>query len=108
MLMATLNSNHIRIRYLDISIRQAGNNGIFVTTKLVGTLDRETANNSLNPPGLLICIAVLFKKSIAIGMVIPELATTGQKLRIDILGKMHDVTILDESPYDPENKLLRA
>ena len=34
-----------------------------MTTKLVGTLDRETANNSLNPPGLLICIAVLFKKS---------------------------------------------
>jgi hypothetical protein len=24
------------------------------------------------------------------------------------LGKMHDATILDESPYDPENKLLRA
>ena len=33
---------------------------------------------------------------------------TGQKLKIDILGKMHDATILDESPYDPENKLLRA
>ena len=30
------------------------------------------------------------------------------KLKIDILGKMHDATILDESPYDPENKLLRA
>jgi len=41
-------------------------------------------------------------------MVKPELATTGQKLKIDILGKKHDVTILDESPYDPENKLLRA
>jgi len=47
-------------------------------------------------------------KSIALGMVKPELATTGQKLKIDILGKKHDVTILDESPYDPENKLLRA
>ena len=47
-------------------------------------------------------------KSIALGMVKPEIATKGQKLKIDILGKMHDVTILDESPYDPENKLLRA
>jgi len=47
-------------------------------------------------------------KSIAIGMVKPELATTGQKLKIDILGKMHDATILEESPYDPENKLLRS
>ena len=32
-------------------------------------------------------------------MVKPELATTGQKLKIDILGKIHDATILDESPY---------
>ena len=47
-------------------------------------------------------------KSIALGMVKPEIATTGQKLKIDILGKMHDATILDESPYDSENKLLRA
>ena len=47
-------------------------------------------------------------KSIALGMIKPELATTGQKLKIDILGKMHDATILYEIPYDPENKLLRA
>ena len=32
----------------------------------------------------------------------------GQKLKIDILGKMHEATILEESPYDAENKLLRA
>ena len=47
-------------------------------------------------------------KSIALGMVNPEIATTGQKLQIDILGKMYDATVLEESPYDPENKLLRA
>jgi dimethylglycine dehydrogenase len=41
-------------------------------------------------------------------MVKPEIATTGQKLQIDILGKMYDATVLEESPYDPENKLLRA
>jgi dimethylglycine dehydrogenase len=29
-------------------------------------------------------------------------------LQIDILGKMYDATVLEESPYDPENKLLRA
>ena len=33
---------------------------------------------------------------------------TKEELKIDILGKMHDATILDESPYDPENKLIRA
>ena len=33
-------------------------------------------------------------KSIALGMVKPEIATTGQKLKIDILGKMYDATII--------------
>ena len=47
-------------------------------------------------------------KSIALGMVKPELANVGQKLKIEILGKKHEATILQESPYDPENKLLRA
>ena len=41
-------------------------------------------------------------------MIKPDLANIGQKLKIDILGKMHDATVLEESPYDPENKLLRA
>ena len=31
-----------------------------------------------------------------------------QKLKIDILGKMHEVSIIEDSPYDSENKLLRA
>ena len=47
-------------------------------------------------------------KSIALGMVKPNLAKVGQKLEIDILGKMHNVSIIEDSPYDPENKLLRT
>ena len=47
-------------------------------------------------------------KSIALGMVKPDLAKVGQKLEIDILGKIHKASILEESPYDPENKLLRS
>ena len=47
-------------------------------------------------------------KSIALGMVKPELANVGQKLKIEILGDKHEATILPESPYDPENKLLRG
>ena len=31
-----------------------------------------------------------------------------QILIVEILGKIHEATILEESPYDPENKLLRA
>ncbi len=71
-----------------------GNNPIYQNGKVVGRATGGDFGFRLN-------------KSIALGMVKPELATTGQKLKIDILGKMHDATILDESPYDPENKLLR-
>jgi len=72
-----------------------GNNPIYQNGSVVGRATGGDFGFRLN-------------KSIAIGMVKPEIATTGQKLKIDILGKMHDATILDESPYDPENKLLRA
>jgi dimethylglycine dehydrogenase len=72
-----------------------GNNPIYKDKEVVGRATGGDFGFRLN-------------KSIAIGMIKPELATTGQKLKIDILGKMHDATILDESPYDPENKLLRA
>ena len=72
-----------------------GNNPIYKEDKVVGRATGGDFGFRLN-------------KSIAIGMVKPEIATPGQKLKIDILGKMHDATILDESPYDPENKLLRA
>jgi len=72
-----------------------GNNPIYQNGKVVGRATGGDFGFRLN-------------KSIALGMVKPEIATTGQKLKIDILGKMHDATILDESPYDPENKLLRA
>ena len=41
-------------------------------------------------------------------MVKPDFANVGEKLKVDILGKMHEATILEESPYDIENKLLRA
>ena len=72
-----------------------GNNPIYENGKVVGRATGGDFGFRLN-------------KSIALGMIKPELATSGQKLKIDILGKMHDATILEESPYDPENKLLRA
>ena len=47
-------------------------------------------------------------KSLALCMVKTDIAKVGQKLEIDILGKMYKVSIIEDSPYDPENKLLRA
>jgi dimethylglycine dehydrogenase len=72
-----------------------GNNPIYDNGKVIG---RATGGD----------FGFRLGKSIALGMVKPEIATPGQKLKIDILGKMYDCTILEESPYDPENNLLRA
>ena len=47
-------------------------------------------------------------KSIALGMVKPELVKVGKKLKIDILGTKYDASIINESPYDPSNEKLRA
>jgi dimethylglycine dehydrogenase len=47
-------------------------------------------------------------KSLALGMVIPSLAIAGKELEIEILGKLFKATVIDESPYDPDNGKLRA
>ena len=47
-------------------------------------------------------------KSLALAMVRPDLADEGTELEMDILGTRHRVTVIPESPYDPENEKLRA
>ena len=47
-------------------------------------------------------------KSLAIGMVEVEHAAMGTVLEIEILGERHKATVIEESPYDPENAALRA
>ncbi len=72
-----------------------GNNPIYSNGKVVGRATGGDFGFRLN-------------KSLALGMVKPELAKVGQDLEIDILGKIHKASIIEESPYDPDNKLLRA
>ena len=43
----------------------------------------------------------------AIGMVEPKYAKVGQNLEMDILEKKHKVTVIEDSPYDPNNNKLR-
>jgi dimethylglycine dehydrogenase len=38
----------------------------------------------------------------------PDLAAEGTEFEMDILGTRHKVTVIPESPYDPNNKRLRA
>ncbi len=47
-------------------------------------------------------------KSLALGMVRPEHAQPGVNLEIEILGVRRTATVIEESPYDPENMVLRS
>jgi dimethylglycine dehydrogenase len=46
-------------------------------------------------------------KSLAMAMVHSEFAKPDTELQIKILGKMHQVMVIPESPYDPENSRLK-
>ena len=48
------------------------------------------------------------EKSLALAMVRPDLAIAGTKLMIDILDQRLSATVLEDSPYDPNNVQLRA
>jgi len=48
------------------------------------------------------------EKSLALGMVRPELGEPGTELEVVILGATHKATIIAESPYDPQNHRLKA
>ena len=41
-------------------------------------------------------------------MIEPEYAKVGTELSMDILGKIHKVKVIEDSPYDPKNDLIRA
>ena len=95
--------------------REKGFNNKLVTLEIHNPKDADVlGNNPIYENGSVIGRATggdygfRLGKSIALGMVKPELGSVGQKLKVEILGEKYDATILDESPYDPENKLLRA
>ena len=47
-------------------------------------------------------------KSLALGMVSPELGELGSALTVTILGELHAATVIEESPFDPKNERLRS
>ena len=47
-------------------------------------------------------------KSLALAMIRPDLAVAGAEFEIAILGKLHKATLIEDSPYDPENNALRS
>jgi dimethylglycine dehydrogenase len=88
----------------------------FVTLEVHGVTDADPLGNEplFDAKGRMIgratsgCYGHVLKKSLAIGYVKPEFAEVGTKLAIEILGERRDATVLVDSPYDPENRELRA
>ena len=52
--------------------------------------------------------SVAFQKSIGMGYVRPEHAAVGNKLKVKILDQLWDVEIVEDSPYDPKNAVIRV
>ena len=51
--------------------------------------------------------SVAFGKSIGLGYVTPEHAAVGTKLKVRIQRQLWDVEIVEDSPYDPKNAVIR-
>ncbi|MGH8432704.1 MAG: glycine cleavage T C-terminal barrel domain-containing protein, partial [Solimonas sp.] len=88
----------------------------FVTVEIHGVIDADPLGNEplFDGKGTMIGRATsgyyghVLKKSLAIGYVKPDCATVGTRLQIEILGERKAATVLVDSPYDPENRDLRA
>jgi dimethylglycine dehydrogenase len=88
----------------------------FVTIEVHGVTDADPLGNEplFDEKGAIVVRATsgyyghVLKKSLAIGYVKPPFAAVGTPLQIEILGERKKATVLVDSPYDPENKDLRA
>jgi dimethylglycine dehydrogenase len=88
----------------------------FVTLEVHGVEDADPLGNEplYDDGGRLVGRATsgyyghALRKSLAIGYVEPPFAVVGRDLTIEILGERKRATVLVDSPYDPENKDLKA
>jgi len=95
--------------------QQDGFNWQFSTLEIHDVTDADPlGNNPIFKDGEMIGRATgggygfRVQKSLALAMIRPDLAEIGSKLEMDILGTRHPVTVIEESPYDPENAKLRG
>src|SRR6056297_2946718 len=66
--------------------------------------DGETRVGRLTSGGY----SVAFGKSIGMGYVSPDKAEIGQKLKVRILNQLWDAEVVEDSPYDPRNEVIRV
>jgi dimethylglycine dehydrogenase len=51
--------------------------------------------------------SVAFGKSIGMGYVTPDLAVAGTKLKVKMFDQLWDAEVVEDSPYDPKNEVIR-
>jgi dimethylglycine dehydrogenase len=96
--------------------QQEGFNNTFVTLEVHDTTDADALGNNaiFDGSGDMVGRATggsygfRVGKSLALAMLRPDQAELGTELEMDILGKRHKVTVITESPYDPDNVKLRG
>ena len=98
-----------------VAWQQAGFANRFVTLEVHGITDADARGSEpILKDGRLIgrCTSGGYGwrlgKSLALGMVTPELGEPGTELEISILGKRHRASVIAESPFDPDNQRLRS
>ena len=88
----------------------------FVTFEVHGVTDADPLGNEplFDRKGNIVGRATAgyyghaLRKSLGLGYIKPEFAAVGGDIEIQILGERKRATILVDSPYDPENKDLKA
>ncbi|MCP5371970.1 MAG: GcvT family protein [Hyphomicrobiales bacterium] len=98
-----------------VAWQQKGFQNTFVTLEVHDVTDADAlGNNPIFKDGETVGRATgggygfRVGKSLALAMVRPTLSEVGTELEMDILGTRHRVTVIGESPYDPQNEKLRA
>jgi dimethylglycine dehydrogenase len=98
-----------------VAWQQRGFANTFVTMEVHGVTDADARGSEpifLNEELVGRCTSGGFGwrlgKSLALAMVRPDLSSLGTELDVSILGRRHKATIIEESPYDPNNERLRA
>ncbi len=95
--------------------QQRGFDNQFVTLEVDGPEDADPiGNNPLYADGEMVGRSTggnygfRLGKSLALGMLHPDLAAEGSKVEIEILGERYAAKVVAESPWDPNNERLRA
>lgn len=95
--------------------REAGPGWAYATLEVDGVTDADArGNEAIYRDGQLIGRAThggfgwRTGKSLALAMLRPEHAGAGTRLEIKILGRLHAATVIEESPFDPQNVALRT